>query len=215
MDVDLFIEFLTACSEVNALQKVDAKGKDLADFGLSPCQAWVLVTYTDGEELSLELKQMGYKLQCNPIRKYWTITLPGWEKPIRIHKLGDNYGKDRIIERLYENDSSIRQDKFLSAYNKRGSRYKLPTRADKIRKKSGFQRRYLRCLYELGYLPKYKQSPAEVHSIFKDELMKCDMYSREARLLCDNNIVTEQDLFRYEKSIEGRMFSLTAVRAEL
>lgn len=167
------------------------------------------------EELSFELKQMGYKLQCNPNRKYWTITLPGWEKPIRIHKLGDDYGKDRIVERLYENDSSIRQDKFLSAYNKRGSRYKLPTRADKIRKKSGFQRRYLRCLYELGYLPKYKQSPAKVHSIFKDELMKCDMYSREARLLCDNNIVTEQDLFRYEKSIEGRMFSLTAVRAEL
>ena len=55
VDVELFIEFLTACSEVNALQKVDAKGKDLADFGLSPCQAWVLVTYTDGEELSLEL----------------------------------------------------------------------------------------------------------------------------------------------------------------
>ena len=167
------------------------------------------------EELAHEMKQMGYQIQMSERRKYWTVTLPGWSKPIRMNKLGDEYTKDRIMERLEENDSTVRQKKLTEAYFKNGSRYRLPTRADKIRKKSGFQRRYLRCLYEMGYLPKYKQNPQRVHSIFKDELMKCDMYSREARLLGDNNIVTEQDLFRYEKSIEGRMFSLTAVRAEL
>ena len=167
------------------------------------------------EELSYELKQMGYRLQCNPKRKYWTITLPGWEKPIRIHKLGDEYGKDRIMERLEENDRSVRQNNFLSAYRKRGSRYNLPTRADRIGKKSGFQRRYLRCLYELGYLPKYKQNPQRVHRIFKDELMRCDMYSREARLLCDNHIVTDQDLLKLEKFFEGRMYSLTQEREKL
>ncbi|MBE7017248.1 MAG: DUF4340 domain-containing protein [Ruminococcaceae bacterium] len=55
VDIETFIEFLSACSEVSALQKVDANKKDLAEFGLAPCQAWVYVTYTDGLELSLQL----------------------------------------------------------------------------------------------------------------------------------------------------------------
>lgn len=57
-DINTFIEFLTACSEVEAVQKVNAEGKDLAEFGLAPCQAWVYVTYTDGSELSLQLGSM-------------------------------------------------------------------------------------------------------------------------------------------------------------
>ena len=55
VDVETFIEFLTACSEVSALQKVDTNKKDLAEFGLAPCQAWVYVIYNDGTELSLQL----------------------------------------------------------------------------------------------------------------------------------------------------------------
>lgn len=54
MDIPKFIDFLTACSEVSALQKVKDDG-DLAKFGLQPCQAWVYVTFADGEELSLQL----------------------------------------------------------------------------------------------------------------------------------------------------------------
>ena len=56
-DIETFIEFLTACSEVSALQKV-SDGGDLTKFGLQPCQAWVYVTYSDGEELSLQLGSM-------------------------------------------------------------------------------------------------------------------------------------------------------------
>lgn len=55
VDLETFINFLTACSEVTALQRVDADGRDAAQFGLAPCQAWVYVTYSDGEELSLQL----------------------------------------------------------------------------------------------------------------------------------------------------------------
>ena len=55
VDIETFIEFLSACSEVSALQKVDTNKKDLAEFGLAPCQAWVYVLYADGTELSLQL----------------------------------------------------------------------------------------------------------------------------------------------------------------
>jgi len=55
VDIDLFIDFLVACSEVSPVRKVAEKAENPEDFGLSPCQAWVLVTYTDGSTLDLEL----------------------------------------------------------------------------------------------------------------------------------------------------------------
>lgn len=167
------------------------------------------------EELKHEMKLMGYQIQMSERRKHWTVTLPGWQKPIRMHQLGDEYKKDRILQRLEENEPEVRSESLQRQYNRSRSRYALPTRKDRIGKLTGFQRRYLRCLYELGYLPKYVQNPARVHRIFKDELMKCEMYSREARLLCENDIVTDRDLLKFEKSIEGKMYSLTAERDEL
>lgn len=84
------------------------------------------------EELKYEMRQMGYKIQTNPNRKYWTITLPGWKKPIRTYKLGGEYTNERIVERIYENDSETRARNFQRQYNRRSSRYRLPTRVDKI-----------------------------------------------------------------------------------
>lgn len=58
VDLEAFIDFLAACSEVTALQRVDTNGQDGAQFGLAPCQAWVYVIYSDGGELSLQLGAM-------------------------------------------------------------------------------------------------------------------------------------------------------------
>lgn len=167
------------------------------------------------EELKYELKEMGYKCQFSPNRKYWTVTLPGWEKAIRLHKLGPEYTNDRIMERIYDNDQDVRQEKFQRAYRVAGSYYNLPTRMTKIKKRGRLERMYLRALFEMGYLPKYKQSPARVHRIFKDELLKLDIYSREARLLSRNNIATEEDLKKFVAKLEARIEELSAIRHKL
>ena len=67
----------------------------------------------------------------------------------------------------------------------------------------------------MGYLPKYRQNAQRVHRIFKDELLKCEMYSREAKLLSENNIVSEQDLYGFERTIQKKMTSLEQKREEL
>lgn len=167
------------------------------------------------EELKYELKEMGYKFQFSPNRKHWTVTLPGWEKPIRLNKLGTEYTNDRIMERIYSNDQSVRQEKFQRAYNVAGSYYNLPTRMTKIKKRGRLERMYLRALFEMGYLPKYKQNPARVHRLFKDELLQIDKYSREARLLGRNNIETEEGLKKFMEGIESKMTATIEKRAEL
>lgn len=166
------------------------------------------------EELKYELKGMGYKVQFSPNRKYWTVTLPGWKKAIRLQKLGPDYTNDRIMERIYDNDQSIRQEKFQRTYNISASRLNLPTRMTKIKKRGRLERMYLIALFEMGYLPKYKQSPARVHRVFKDELLKCEKYSREARLLGENKIATEDDLEKFAKGLEEELATLTGKRVE-
>lgn len=60
------------------------------------------------EEFKAELRRRGYLLHFDPSRKYWGLVPPGWKKTIRIHKLGNEYTRERIEERIADNDISIR-----------------------------------------------------------------------------------------------------------
>ena len=166
------------------------------------------------EEFQHELKMMGYKFQFSQNRKYWTVTIPGWEKPIRIHRLGEDFTKERIMERVYENDISVRQRK-LQMYEFRPNNYRMPRRIHRINARTGLEKLYLRICYEMGYLPRYRQDPLKVHAIFKDELLKCDLYAKEARLLAENRIGTDKDMAAFEEKIRTEMETITSRREEL
>ena len=162
------------------------------------------------EEFKGELGRMGYKFQFNPKRKYWSVTIPGWSKPIRLYQLGKDYTNERIMERLYENDDSVRERRHLP------NAYRLPKRIDKINhRKTGLERMYLRCCYEMGYLPKRTQRPAKVHKVFKEELLQCDRYSKQAHLLGNNGITTERELKAYMQKLADGMHTVEAERAKL
>ena len=167
------------------------------------------------EEFKQELRHMGYRYQFNPNRKYWTVTPVGWEKPIRLYRLGADYTRERIEQRVYENDISVRQEKMITLYYRRPNPYNLRRRVDKIMGRTGLEKLYLRYCYELGYLPKYNQRPAHLHPILREDLLKCEMYSEEAKLLCRNSIRTEADLFSYMEAIGTKMEDLTLQREEL
>lgn len=168
------------------------------------------------EEFKAELRSMGYRFQFSPNRKYWTITIPDWGKPIRLYQLGKDYTNEHIVERLYANDPSVRQEKYRQFAGAGLKGYRLPKRIDKInRRKSGLERLYLRCCYEMGYLPKYVQKPLKVHRVFKEELLKCEQYSRQAQLLGKYGIKTIEDLAAHVESLGSEMASLSSRRDEL
>ncbi|MBR4091287.1 MAG: hypothetical protein IKK28_10515, partial [Mogibacterium sp.] len=68
------------------------------------------------EEFKSELRKRGYNYRFDPQRKYWTVTPPGWKKAIRIHQLGENYTREAIERRIYENDPSVRQQRLRQNY---------------------------------------------------------------------------------------------------
>ena len=166
------------------------------------------------EEFKSELRRRGYNYRFDPQRKYWTITPPGWTKPIRIHQLGSDYTRESIERRIYENDPSVRQERLRENY-RMPNQYNLRRRIDRIMGRSGLEKLYLRYCYELGYLPKYRQNPAKLHILLKEDLLKCEQYSEQAKLLSKYHVNTEEDLSFLTEKIENRITELTADRNDL
>ena len=165
------------------------------------------------EEFKSELRKRGYNYRFDPQRKYWTITPPGWKKAIRIHQLGPDYTRESIERRIYENDPSVRQERLRQTY-RMPNHYNLRRRIDRIMGRSGLEKLYLRYCYELGYLPKYRQSPTRLHIVLKEDLLKCDQYSEQAKLLARYHVSTDEDLAHLMEKMETQMSALSHEREE-
>ena len=166
------------------------------------------------EEFKYELSKRGYNYRFDPQRKYWTITPPDGRKPIRIHKLGNDYSRESIERRIYDNDPSVRTERLRQQY-RQPNNYNLRRRIDRIMGRSGLEKLYLRYCYELGYLPKYQQNPTKLHILLKEDLLKCDQYSEQAKLLSRYHVDTEKDLSDLMENIEGKIKELSLGRDEL
>lgn len=162
------------------------------------------------------LRQMGAELNDAPTRKYQVLRVKGFEKHIRLQRLGDEYLLPRIKERIYENRNKVRLEPFQKGYYYKPKQYLLITREDRIKKVGGLYGLYLHYCYKLGYLPKYKkQNPARLHSLLREDLMKLDKLTEQVRLLGRENISNAEQLFSFKSKTESEIKSLTADRTHL
>ena len=168
-------------------------------------------------QFQYELGVMGYHSNFSLNRKYATVTPYGSEKPIRTYRLGEEYTKEKILERLTANRDNIVFKPFQpKTYIVR--QYRLPTRENKIQKVGGLYGLYLYYCYRLGYLPKYnqkQQNTARLHYLLKDDLMKMDELTKQVTLLGKHQIGTDEQLFSYKRSLEAEIKTLTADRTHL
>lgn len=165
-------------------------------------------------EFELHLKSLGYHVQINPRRKYWTVTPKGWKKPIRLMRLGKEYTNERIMQRLSANPESVR----FKSFQKRKplkKQYLLLTRKDRIGKVGGLRGLYLKYCYMLGYLPKYTQGANKVPEILREDLLKCEKYTKQIRLLSKYEIHTDEELFSFLKQKEHEKEDITEKREVL
>ena len=166
------------------------------------------------EEFKSELRKRGYNYRFDPQRKYWTITPPGWKKAIRIHQLGEDYTRESIERRIYENNPSVRTERIRQQY-RMPNNYNLRRRIDRIMGRTGLEKLYLRYCYELGYLPKYRQNPMRLHIVLKEDLLKCDQYSEQAKVLCKYRVSTDEELSTLMEKLQERIKALSGDRDEL
>lgn len=168
------------------------------------------------EDFKYVLRQMGAELNDAPNRKYQVLTVKGFEKHIRLHRLGDEYLLPRIKGRIYENRNKVKLEPFQKGYYYKPKQYVLLTREHKIKKVGGLYGLYLHYCYKLGYLPKYKkQNPARLHYLLREDLVKLDKLTEQVRLLGRENISTAEQLSLFQSKTESEIKSLTADRTHL
>ena len=169
---------------------------------------------TNIKEFEIAMKSMGYTCSLRDDRKHWTVKMKEWKKPMRLSGLGENYTKERIIQRITEESELKAFEVFQkTVYVRR--QYRLPTRRDKVRKVGGLKGLYLHYCYLLGYLPKYQKNPVRVSHLIRDDIRKLDMISEEARFIERESLTDMDSLKSCRNSRAEKIEALTDERAEL
>ena len=131
------------------------------------------------------LEKRGYLIKDSPSRTYTALKPPFGTRFIRLNSLGEDYTKEKIIERLSRQKSWQRK-----AEPERTKYYprKLPQKRRKI---TGLQALYLRYVYllKLNKKPKAKLSP-----YLWEDLCKFERYKKEYEYLKAQNITTKEAL---------------------
>ncbi len=167
------------------------------------------------KDFGRQMEEMGYRVNFDPNRKYWTIIGKGWQRPKRLYRLGEEYTKERILERIQENPYTVKFARFAEP-TKTVKAIRIKASLKDAKKIGGFRGLYLHYCYLLGILPKKRrQNYARLHYLLKDDLMKMDAIAEETRLLCRNHIDTAEQLFLYKGSLEAEIAELTEQRKRL
>lgn len=160
---------------------------------------------------------MGFQCNFDPNHKYWTIIGNGWKRPKRMHKLGDDYTNDRIMERIAQNNYSVRFADFAperttsKVYHIKGT-----WKQHKRNRYKSLRNLYLYYCYRLGFLPKKRKvNHARLHSLLRDDLMKMDAITKETRLLCQYRMDSAEQLFSHKDSIQAEAEQRTEQREQL
>ena len=95
-------------------------------------------------------------------------------------------------------------------------RYRVSGNWKGRKKATGFRALYLHYCYLLGVFPKNKQqNKRRLHFLLREDLIKLDAITQEARLLGTNHIDTAQQLSSYKETLETRIDALTTQRKQL
>jgi len=183
-------------------------------------------------ELARNLKEMGYGCNFGERLKYWTVTPKGYDKPIRLYRLGEDYTNDRIRERLMDNrgravhslqeprqsvdkrrEGTVRNPD--SPAGQTGARWQAVYVSRPKRKVGHLNGLYLHYCYRLGILPKKRQYRPRVHYLLREDLMKLDQISAEVRLMGRHHIETEDDLAAFHEETKEKMIAVYRERKHL
>ncbi len=142
----------------------------------------------------------------DPNQRYFMETAARW---IIDRDKSYAYDKEAIQQKLIENQSKQRLG--MRSLQVRTKRKCLQELKKPKRRISGLRGRYLHYCYRLGAFQK-RQSPGRVHYLYRDDLLKLNNITAEARLLCETKIESAEELFAYEKKLESEVKELCIER---
>ena len=157
------------------------------------------------------LHKKGYEVK---VGKDISVRPPGKDRFVRLARnFGEDYTLESIRRRILEQSRPARP---LLEPALKAKRYRVSGNWKSRKKVTGFRALYLHYCYLLGVFPKNKQqNRRRLHFLLREDLIKLDVITQEARLLGTNHIDTAQQLSSYKENLETRIDALTTQRKQL
>jgi hypothetical protein len=156
------------------------------------------------------MEDMGYELKMNV--KYPGVKPPGHSRFFRLYKLGDDYTREAIKEKILKRNS---RNLPFPEERKIRIKFRYYGRYKKTKKLTGLRALYIHYQYKLGILPKLRASNRRMHFLLREDLIKLDSIIAQCSLLCERKIDTYEQLASYKATVEEEMQSLFLKRKEL
>ena len=157
------------------------------------------------------LRKRGYEIKMG---KDISVRPPGKERYVRLTRnFGEEYSLEGIRKRILEQSRATRP---LDEPLRKSRQYHFSGKLKSAKKIMGFRALYFHYCYLLGIFPKGRpKSNKRLHFLLREDLLKLDAISQEAKLLAANHIDTAQQLVSYKEGLETKIQALTHERKEL
>ena len=158
------------------------------------------------------LRKKGYEVK---VGKDISLRPPGKERFVRLARnFGDDYTIEGIRNRILAQSRRVLPE---PEPRKTVRRAKLKGDFKSARKITGFRALYFHYCYLLGYFPQKgkRQNNKRIHFLLREDLIKMDAISEEAKLLARHHIDTAEQLSSYRSDLETRIEALTGQRKQL
>lgn len=157
------------------------------------------------------LRKKGYEIK---IGKDISLRPPGKERFVRlIRNFGEDYSIAGIRTRILQ---QRRPERPLPLSPQKRQYHRCRGSFRKARKITGFRALYFHYCYLLGVFPKNKpQNRKRLHFLLREDLIKLDAITKEARLLAEHRIDTAEQLSSHKSELESQIDALSADRKQL
>ena len=179
-------------------------------------------------ELSAVLRKKGYVFVCDPYRRYATIRSLSAKKYMRTFRLGAEYDKEALQDRLLENQRHIRATRryfeFMRPYTREYARKNPPT--EKYCRQRDFYLHlprvtgylsFFRCVaIVLGVAPLYeKEYRQPLSAECREACRRLDRFTAEITLVCREHLDTPEDVQRFLARMDKEMDAISAARSKI
>jgi len=163
----------------------------------------------------------GYKFHRPIGTAHPSVITEGWEKPIRIDSLGDDYTTDRLMERISQNEVKVPIRGVSDGVVRTRKKYKQ-TPLDEIERQLK-KVKYMDMIELLFYVITELLKPSQptttykppLSPILRQELRKLNQYQKQFRLLHDENIHNVPELEVFIAKLSKQLDDLDAERKKI
>lgn len=157
------------------------------------------------------LHRKGYEVK---VGKDISVRPPGKERFVRLARnFGEDYTMESIRRRILEQSRAVRPLPEPAPKNKH---YRVSGNWQSRKRVTGFRALYFHYCYLLGVFPRQKpQNHKRLHFLLREDLIKLDAITQEARLLAEHRIDTAEQLSSYQSELESRIADVTSQRKQL